>query len=339
MISAGTPLVSIVIVNYNGSALLDACLASIQRQEYQPLDLIVVDNGSTDNSVELVRSRYPGVRVLEQGRNLGFAEGNNVGVRAARGQYAVLLNNDTEVTPGWIGGLLEQLADPNVAVVTSRVVTDGVPEQFYEMNGSLNPLGYNVMRVFRDLTRVFFAGGASLMFRRAEIPEPFLPEYFLYHEDVYLSWRMRLMGRSIRMAQPSVVYHRGSGTTKKQASVTVTFYQERNKLLNALILYQASTLIRLLPLFVADAFAKLAGSVLLKRKSFPGILKAYCWCVAHPSWIMRQRRMCQRERTAPDTVVMSSMSSRLVDGEGPAVRLVNTIMRGYLRTVGLRCYD
>ena len=305
MISAGTPLVSIVIVNYNGSALLDACLASIQRQEYQPLDLIVVDNGSTDNSVELVRSRYPGVRVLEQGRNLGFAEGNNVGVRAARGQYAVLLNNDTEVTPGWIGGLLEQLADPNVAVVTSRVVTDGVPEQFYEMNGSLNPLGYNVMRVFRDLTRVFFAGGASLMFRRAEIPEPFLPEYFLYHEDVYLSWRMRLMGRSIRMAQPSVVYHRGSGTTKKQASVTVTFYQERNKLLNALILYQASTLIRLLPLFVADAFAKLAGSVLLKRKSFPGILKAYCWCVAHPSWIMKQRRMCQRERTVPDTVVKS----------------------------------
>ena len=337
--SPGTPLVSVVIVNYNGAALLDTCLASIQRQGYKPLDLIVVDNGSADNSVDLVRTRYPDVRVLEQGRNLGFAEGNNVGVRAARGTYVVLLNNDTEVTPGWIGGLIEQLADPDVAVVTSRVVTDGVPEQFYAMNGSLNPLGYNVMRVFTDLSRVFFAGGASLMFRREEIPQPFLPEYFLYHEDVYLSWRMRLMGRSIRMAQPSVVYHRGSVTTRKQATVTVTFYQERNKLLNALILYQASTLIRLLPLLVADGFAKLAGSLLLKRKSFLGILKAYLWCLVHPSWILAQRRACQAGRTVADNVVMSSMSSRMIDGGGIAARWLNAAMRGYLRMVGLRCYD
>lgn len=339
MKSAETALVSVVIVHYNGAALLEACLASIQRQEDRPLEVIVVDNGSTDDSLPLVRSRYPDVRVLEQRRNLGFAEGNNAGVKAARGKYVVLLNNDTEVTPGWIGGLIGQLADPNVAVVTSRVVTDGVPEKFYAMNGSLNPLGYNMMRVFTDLSQVFFAGGASLMFRREEIPQPFLPEYFLYHEDVYLSWRMRLMGRSVRMAQSSVVYHRGSQTTRKHASGIVTFYQERNKLLNALLFYQTSTLVRLLPLFCADAAAKLAASLIVRRKSFRGIMKAYGWCLTHLSWITTQRREHQKGRAVPDTSILASMSSRLLEGDGVAARLINASARGFLRMVGLRCYD
>jgi GT2 family glycosyltransferase len=172
---------------------------SIRRQDYHPLELIVVDNGSVDEACSWP-IEIPDASL--QDHNLGFAEGNNVGVRAAQGTYVVLLNNDTEVTPGWIQGLLGQLRDPRVAVVTSRVVTDGVPDHFYTMNGSLNPLGYNVMEVFDDLSLVFFAGGASVMFRRAEIPQPFPKEYFLYHEDVQLCGDA-FDGQGNRMAQSS----------------------------------------------------------------------------------------------------------------------------------------
>jgi len=334
-----TPQVSVVIVNYNGAALLDRCLASILQQNFRPMEIIVVDNGSTDESGNLAAARYPTVQVLLQERNLGFAEGNNVGVRAAKGDYVVLLNNDTEVTAGWMDGLLDILRDPAVGVVTSRVETDGVPREFYAMNGSLNPLGYNIMRVFEDLSLVFFAGGASLMFRRKEIPQPFLPEYFLYHEDVYLSWALRLKGRAVRMAQASVVKHRGSETTKKHSSGVVTFYQERNRLLNALLLYEGMTLFRLLPLFVLDAFAKIGGSLLLRRKSLSGILRAYGWCLGHPSWIASRRRTQQRERSVPDREVIRWMSGRLLDGGGAGARFVNAIARGYAQLVGLRFYD
>ncbi|MCC6396010.1 MAG: glycosyltransferase family 2 protein [Bacteroidetes bacterium] len=339
MTGQDTPRVSVVIVNYNGAALLDRCLASILQQSSRPMEIIVVDNGSTDESRSMLAARYPTVHLLAQEKNLGFAEGNNVGVTAARGDYVVLLNNDTEVTAGWMEGLVDMLRDPAVGVVTSRVETDGVPGEFYAMNGSLNPLGYNIMRVFEDLSLVFFAGGASLMFRRKEIPRPFLPEYFLYHEDVYLSWRLRLRGREVRMAQSSVVKHRGSASTKKHTSGLVTFYQERNRLLNALLLYEGITLLQLLPLFVLDAAAKVGRSLLLRRKSLWGILRAYGWCLAHPSWIATQRRAHQRERCTRDREVIRWMSGRLLDGSGAGARFVNAFAHGYTQLVGLRFYD
>lgn len=330
------PLVSVVIVHYNGAALLDACLASVFAQPYRPIEVILVDNGSRDDSLVMVQRKYPDVRIEAQATNLGFAEGNNRGVAVAKGEFVLLLNNDTEVTADWIPGLLEMLHDPHVAVVTSRVVTDGVPERFYTMNGSLNPLGYNIMRVFDDLSYVFFAGGASVMFRRAEIPVPFLPEYFLYHEDVFLSWRMRLQGKDVRMSQRSLVYHRGSATTRTQTSAFVTFYQERNKILNALLLYHGTTLLRLAPLFLLEAMAKGIIAVTSKRKSPAGILRGYAWILTHAGWVMATRRSLQRERKVPDSTVTAWMSGRVLDGDGRAVGVVNACVRGYMILMGLR---
>lgn len=339
MTAAGTSTVSIVIVHYNGESLLDACLASVEAQPYRPVEVILVDNGSSDGSVAMVRNKYPGVRVLAQGTNLGFAEGNNRGVEAATGEYVVLLNNDTEVTAEWLPGLLEYMEDPAVAVVTSKVVTDGVPERFYSMNGSLNPLGYNIMRVFTDLSRIFFAGGASVMFRRGEIPRPFLNEYFLYHEDVFLSWRMRLLGRDVRMAQRSLVYHRGSATTKTQASAFVTFYQERNKLLNALLLFGGWTLVRLAPLMVLEGIAKFIAGAVSGRKSPVGIFRGYVWILSHAGWVLARRRELQASRVVPDSGILCWMSGRLLDGEGAAARVVNGCMHAYARVMGLTFHD
>ena len=339
MTGAGRPSVSVVIVHYNGERLLDACLASVQAQVYRPVEVILVDNGSSDGSIAMARVKYPDVRVIAQGTNLGFAEGNNRGVEAATGEYVVLLNNDTEVTADWLPGLLECMMEPAVAVVTSKVVTDGVPDRFYSMNGSLNPLGYNIMRVFADLSHIFFAGGASVMFRRAEIPRPFLNEYFLYHEDVFLSWRMRLLGRDVRMAQRSIVYHRGSATTKTQASAFVTFYQERNKLLNALLLFGGWTLLRLAPLMVMEGIAKLIAGTVSGRKSPLGILRGYVWILSHAGWVLARRRELQASRVVPDRDILCWMSARLLDGDGAVARVVNGWMRTYARVTGLGLHD
>jgi GT2 family glycosyltransferase len=339
MTGNGTELVSIVIVNYNGAEVLPPCLHSVFAQPYRPIDVLVVDNGSTDSSREIVQKDFPAARWLPQGQNLGFAEGNNVGVRAAQGDLVVLLNNDTEVEDGWITGLLRSLRKPGVAVVTSRVVTDGVPSEFYTMNGSVNYLGYNIMRVFADLSCVFFGGGASVMFRRSVVGEPFPKEYFLYQEDLFLSWRLRLAGCDVRMAQDSIVHHRGSVTTKKQPGRMVTFYQERNRMLNCLILYAPGTLFKLAPLGVADAFAKILLSVAGRRKSLWGILGGYLWCAGHPGWILSQRRHWQGMRRVPDGEILKWMSADIAHGSGWLSRWLNRCARTYARVTGLPFHD
>jgi GT2 family glycosyltransferase len=331
--------VSVVIVNFNGAALLQPCLESVFAQPYRPLDVLVVDNASTDGSREMVRRLFPQVRLILNEVNMGFAGANNKGVDLAAGDRIVLLNNDTVVDYNWLTGLLEAACQAGVGVVTSRVVTEGVPEAFYEMNGTINYLGYNIMRTFHDLSTVFYAGGASLAFSKRTVGLPFLPEYFLYHEDVFLSWRMRLRGLSVRMAQQSLVRHVGSATTRRQSSSFVTFYQERNRILNALLLYERRSLVLLLPFFLGDAMAKFSMALFGQGKSFPGLVRAYAWLITHTRWIARKRKDLQQERKAGDREIMQWMSCKVMQGEGTLASVVNAISSAYARFVGLAFYD
>ena len=332
-------LVSIVIVNYNGADILGRCLDGVHAQSYRPIEVIVVDNHSTDDSIERMRGRFPQVRVVECERNLGFAGGNNRGVAVAQGEYVVLLNNDTVVDALWLINLVAMMQQADIGAVTSKVVTDGVPSEFYEQNGTINYLGYNIMREFSDLSQVFFASGASLMFRREEVGRPFLDEYFIYQEDVFLSWKIRLLGKTVAMAQQSVVHHTGSVTVRQQSSSLVTFFQERNRLLNALLFYEARTLLLLIPYFVFDGVAKLLLSVVSKRKSLSGIVQSYWWLTTHTSWINRERSNLQSRRRVQDKHIMNLMSHRIIDGRSLPASFLNGVSKVYARVAGLGYHD
>jgi GT2 family glycosyltransferase len=331
--------VSIIILNYNGASVIADCLKSVLAQPYRPIEVLVVDNASTDGSEEIARSFGPDVTVVRLDKNLGYAGGNNRGVERAQHDLVLLLNNDTVVEAGWIPTLLKKLNEPGVGAVTSRVVTDGVPDRFYSMNGSINFLGYNIMRVFTDLSDIFFAGGASVMFRMSVVGIPFPDEYFLYQEDVHLSWKLRLAGKKVKMAQESVVRHRGSETTRRQRSAFVTFYQERNRLLNLLLFYRCSTLLRLLPYIVADALAKFLLSITGNGKSLPGLFRAYWWVLTHGGWIATRRRENQSVRLVEDREILTLMSYKVIDGENVAARCANGVSRLYARMMGLRFHE
>lgn len=332
-------LVSIIIVNYNGEDILVDCLNSVRSQDYRNIEVIVVDNASADRSVPLVREQYPEVKLICSSTNTGFTGGNNLGVRSASGEYLVLLNNDTVVHSHWLTELLATFRSSNAGVVTSKVITDDVPEEYYTMNGSINFIGYNIMRVFSDLSAVFFAGGASLMLRNDGTGKIFPEEYFLYQEDVFLSWKMRLMGRPVLMSQRSIVYHRGSATTKKQLSAYSTFYQERNRLLNALLLFETKTLIKLLPYFAADGISKIILSLFFKRKSLSGIFTSYGWLISHRAWIVKKRRDIQGARIVNDDVILSVMSSKVIDSENLIAQGINALSKLYAVITGLRSHD
>jgi len=333
------PFCSVIIVNYNGKHLLRDCLTAVCNQSYGLFEVIVVDNGSTDGSCAYVQSAFPGVTLVKAQLNKGFAGGNNEGYRHARGELIVLLNNDTIVADGWLTGLVDAVTPDSVAVAGSFIVTDGIPDRYHEKNGSLNFLGHNIMRKFERPENTFFAGGASLIYKRAILGMPFDEEYFLYIEDVYLSMRARFMGWGVVQSPASRVRHLGRETTRTQRPSRMTMYQERNRLLTMILFFSVRTSIKLVPLYLLNAIAKTAASLLSHRYSITGLLRAYGWLVFHPRLIARKRRAIRDTIRVPESDVTSWMTSDLTNGEGIPGRWINRIARTYFRLSGIRTLE
>jgi GT2 family glycosyltransferase len=332
------PLVSVIILNYNGLHFLDECLRSVLSQEYVPFEVILVDNNSTDGSASFVAERFPSVRLIRSDENRGYAGGNNLGVSHARGELVVLLNNDTTVEPRWLEELVRAVKPRDVAVASSLVITQGIPEKYYERNGSINLLGHNIMRVFDKPEMIFYAGGTSLIFKKNLLGEPFDESYFAYSEDVYLSLRARFMGYKVVHVPLSVVHHAGGGTARKTPRSRVTMLQERNRTLNILIFFSRPTLLKLVPFFALNLPAKLLFG-LTRRYSLTGILQAHLWLLLHIPEILAKRYTVHREFRRDEKEVIALVSGRMTNGESAIGRLIDRLSIAYCRAVRLETIE
>jgi GT2 family glycosyltransferase len=238
-----TPSVSVVLVNLDGAEHLPACLDSLAELDYphDRYDVLVVDNGSTDGSVKLLSERYPAVRVLAQGRNLGFAEGNNVGARASTADCLALLNTDMAVDPAWLTELVAAYAPDEGYRCVAGVILDWSGERLDFADGAVNYYGMGAQIGFdrpledvaipesRDL--LFACGGAMLVERETYLGlGGFDPEYFAYFEDVDFGWRLWLAGHKVRLASRARVRHRHHGTSGGLPSHQRRLLYERNAL-------------------------------------------------------------------------------------------------------------
>ena len=230
------PEVSVIVVNYNGRAHLDRCLGAMACQDATH-ELVLVDNGSDDGSLDLVRERYPAVRVLSLGRNTGFAAANNAGARAARGRYLAFLNNDTEPDPSWLRVLRSGLessrgagfATSRIVYMDARSVVDSAGDVLTRWGGAFKRGHGGPAAAVLEPTEVFGACGAACLFRREvfEAAGGFDEDFFLIFEDVDLSYRVQLLGYRCRYVPDAVVAHAGSATLGR-VSRTAVFYGQRN---------------------------------------------------------------------------------------------------------------
>jgi GT2 family glycosyltransferase len=339
------PVASIVIVNYNGRKLLPACLVPVVHQAGRiGAEVVVVDNGSTDGSVDLVEREFPSVRLVREHRNLGFAGGCNVGVRAAAGATVVLLNNDAVPEPGWLEQLLKALAGPEVVVACSVVHDSNYPEPYALGTGGLSVIGHPIANAMHRPDQPFYATGASLAFKRDRCGEPFDPVFFAYYEDVLLAWEVRLLGFHVARALASHVQHLGSATAQRDPA-RAFWYRERNKVLTLLLCYAWPTLFRLAPLYLFDGVARLledlwlaargrssgqAGAPPLMAK-YALLLKALAWLLLHRRAIARRRTAIQRARRVDDAAITALLSSKIFDDVVPsrAHTLANRLARCY----------
>jgi GT2 family glycosyltransferase len=333
------PFCSVIIVNYNGRHLLEVCLPAVLAQAYPAFEVILVDNGSVDGSAAFVGERFPTVQLVAAGENLGFAGGNNLGVERSTAEYLVLLNNDTIVEPGWLAGLLEALAPPDVACASSLVRTEGIPDRYYEKNGSMNLLFLNIMRIFEKPENIFYCGGASLAFKRSALGLPFDADYFAYAEDVYLGLRARFKGMRVVHTNASVVRHLGGATAKRSASALMTYLQERNRVLTLLLFFSGTTILRALPFLLLNAAARMSTGIVSRRHSLSGVLRAYAWLATHPRTILLKRRSLRAERLVPDRDVLAWMTGKLVNDGGRTAAIINGVALLYCHIVGLQTIE
>ena len=219
------PSVTVLLVNYNGAAHLPTCLDSLARLDYprERLDVLVVDNGSADASLELIGARYPWVRTLALPRNLGFAGGNNAGAAASTSDCLALLNTDMKVEPSWLRELVAAYDPAGGYACVAGVILDWDGERLDFGEGSVNYCGMGQQIGFgrpledvelRDRRDLLFACGGSMLVDRRVFLEVggFDSEYFAYFEDVDLGWRLWLAGWRVRLAAGARVHHRLHGT-------------------------------------------------------------------------------------------------------------------------------
>lgn len=216
------PSVSVIVVNLDGEALLPECLDSLAVQDYSQdrVEIILVDNGSTDSSVAFVRGAYPAVRVLEAGRNLGFAGGNNLGARMATGDYIALINNDARADRHWLRAMVEALKDQSEAVCAASKILDQDGKTIDFVGPVMNLYG-RAFQIDEGLPAVFglydeprellAPCGGAMMIRRDVFWQVggFDQDYIAYFEDLDLGWRLWLYGYKVLFVPQAVVYHKG----------------------------------------------------------------------------------------------------------------------------------
>ncbi|MCC7360480.1 MAG: glycosyltransferase family 2 protein [Anaerolineales bacterium] len=228
-------LASIIIPNWNGSAHLPTCLRALARQTYPHAEVLLVDNASTDDSLALVARDFPQVRILAQARNLGFTGACNAGLRAARGEILILLNNDTEAAPDWLAEVMAAFARyPNAGSIASKMLLFDRRDTLHAAGDLFRRDGMPGNRgVWQTDTGqyaegpVFSANGGSAAYRRALLDDVGLLDDAFYFslEDVDLGWRAQLRGWACIYAPRAVVYHKLSATG---GGVTHSYYNGRN---------------------------------------------------------------------------------------------------------------
>jgi len=294
-----TPLISIIILNYNARDFSERCVDSVLRTDYPNFEVIFCDNASADGSVESVAKHFgydARLKIVSNKKNYGAAEGNNIGARHvnANADYIVFLNNDTEVDAAWLKRLANVL-DKNEKIgaagckqllMANHQVIDIAGAQMDKF-GFLYPRG----RLEKDqgqfdqsVAEVFTYGSTALMVRKSVFDKigGFDQKYFGWYEDNDLCWRIRLAGFKVVSVPNAKVYHAVSGSMRKLSKPTNTYYAERNKFFTLIKNYNLCSTFKIMPVLMMFNFSQMLFFLITKKidNAF-AMARAINWVILH----------------------------------------------------------
>jgi GT2 family glycosyltransferase len=308
------PLLSIVIVNYNGAHHLEECVHALLENTGVSFEIIIVDNASVDGSAAALIGRHLNVRIIESATNIGYSRGVNLGVQSARGAYLAIMNMDVVVARNWITPLIGFLEKhPDVGAVAPRIM-------LYESRDRINALGQNVHvtglgfnRKLNwpdkaiDSTPVQVSGlhGSAFVLRTGLFRQlgGMNEAYFMYHEDVEISLRLHLNGQKIYAVPDSIVYHK----YVLHMTPEKLHWLERHRWLTILSTYQLTTLLLLAPFFLFTE-ALMTIYCLSRGRSFvKAKARTVKWLLSHWSEVEGSRSRVQAVRSVSDWQVISRL--------------------------------
>jgi len=271
------------------------------------LEVILVDNGSQDESVNFVRENFSTVKLVALNKNLGFAEGNNIGERYASGEYVVFLNNDTRVDKRWLAELIRTIdEDETVGVCGSKILFYRSPDTVNYAGGKITPVGSGYEINFgrkdaleRGPKHVGYASGASMIIRRGLFRklEGFDKAYFIYCEDVDLSWRAWLQGYRVVYVPTSIIHHKFAGTSTPD----IAYLWHRNAAMNIIKNFGSLNLIKGICLIFMFSIVKILEALRSGRTPIAkSVACANMWAVRNLSALIHKRLRIQATRKLSD---------------------------------------
>ena len=249
------PLVSVIVLNYNAGELLLNCIESVKKSTYKNLEIIVVDNISTDKSQETCKEKYSDIKLIQNDENFGYCEGNNIGIREAKGDYIIILNPDTIVEPNWIEELISAYNAFGEGLYQPKILSLDKPDILQSTGNMLHIFGFgfakgkgkNDNHMAADIEKIGYASGTCLFTSKKVLDKIGLLDsfLFLYHDDLDLGWRAAQLGVNSFYVPKSIIYHAESYALKWSAKKF--YWLERNRKYCLLTHYSKKTYAKMLP--------------------------------------------------------------------------------------------
>lgn len=347
------PKVSIVVINYNGAKYLKDCFDSLEKLSYPNYEVILVDNASSDDSIEFTRENYPWVRMAALDKNYGFAEGNNKAAEVASGEYIAFLNNDTKVDADWLTELVKVAAsDKNIGICTSKIYLMGEEGVLNSAGGTVNLVGQGWDKGYLEkdqgqydqICEVFDPCGAAFLIKK-ELGERigyFEKSHFAYYEDLDIGWKTWLFGYKVLYVPKAIVYHKWGGTFNTVDSMFKIYLFERNRLMTFARNFSSTTLVKLMPLLLVNEVIRTFGYILIYKNPKYLLLrvKIYASVLTRIPYIMNKRHYIQKERKFDDKWILRFFEDKvprfknLNDAQATMpIKLIEAIMKFYKKHI------
>jgi hypothetical protein len=314
------PLISIIIINYNGFHLLKDCIDSILKNKYSNYEIIIADNGSTDNSVSKIKTTFKKnlskIKILDLKKNLGPSLARNLAFKKSTGKIIAFLDNDTKVDPNWITKSIPAFKNPKIGITQSKLLLMDSPKQIDCVGEKLGSLGFLKAigkygqidtNQYKNNTKILAAKSAGMFIRRQAFIDAgmFDPDYFIFMEETDLGWRVWLSGYQNILISSSIVYHKFSSTQTIVSpdfnNYLVRFHGTKNYIQTLIKNLSFSYLIKILPIHIFLWFS-LATFLLItgKFKSAKNIYAGIIWNFTHLSKVLKKRKQIQNHRLISD---------------------------------------
>ena len=318
MIESNESLISIIVLNYNAGKLLDECINSIHKTEKVNFEIILVDNASTDKSYRECAQKFPNIRLIENKKNLGYCEGNNVGIRVAKGEFIVVLNPDTLLNSNWLYELIqayrkngEGIYQPKIIATTDHgmLLSSG---QFIQLFGFGYSRGKGEKHIegSKNIEKIGYASGTCIftskrIIEKLNLFDPFL---FAYHDDLDLCWRASMLGINSFYVPTSVIFHPIEGYSFKWSKFKF-YLMERNRQYCILTHFSKSSYFKMLPSLILVDFA--VSLFYLKKGMFATKIKTSLNILKNLSKISKKYKEIQSTRILSDKEILDIFQDKI----------------------------